>query len=367
MPPRGTITLVVLFSLGLNGMAFPQEAVSSDDSSRVTISADRETIRQLVQQVKKLQEQVSALEGKQSATSVAADTVLMQPALEQPAQDASSSNGSAAADVRETHDLRGIQWRGFGEVNYKVLDQRKPELGTFGFNPGSAGNFYIGDFDLYLTSKLTDKASVLAELVVGEEVDQTFSVELARALLKYDSNDHLRLSVGRYHTNVGFYNAAFLSGKWLQTTVDRPLVMEFSDAGGLLPTQAIGLSVTGQIPSGRLGLNYVAEYGSADTIRPALNGGGEADENNGNYFNVSLLLRPEAVPGLQVGASYYHDRISNFFLVPKVRLGQTIVNGHVVHTGHGFESQNEAFLIRNAYEESGPIYNMPAFDTQFAV
>lgn len=124
--------------------------------------------------------------------------------------------------------------------------------------PGSAGNFYTGDFDLFLTSKLTEKASVLAELVVGEEDGQSFSVELGRALLKYDCNDHLRLSFGRYHTGIGYYNTAFQSGRWLQTTADRPLVMEFAGDGGLLPTQAIGFSVTGQIPSGKLGLNYIA-------------------------------------------------------------------------------------------------------------
>ena len=82
------------------------------------------------------------------------------------------------------HELHGIQWRGFGEVDYKVLNQKIPELGTFGFVPGSAGSFYIGDFDLLLTSRLNDKASVLAEVVFGEEDAQTFNVDLERALFK---------------------------------------------------------------------------------------------------------------------------------------------------------------------------------------
>jgi hypothetical protein len=94
-------------------------------------------------------------------------------------------------------------------VNYKVLNQREPELAAFGFVPGSAGNFYSGDFDLFLTSKLGEKASVLAEVVIGEGDAQSFSVDLARALLKYDYNDHLRMSFGRYHTSIGFYNTAF--------------------------------------------------------------------------------------------------------------------------------------------------------------
>ena len=265
------------------------------------------------------------------------------------------------------HELHGIQWRGFGEVDYKVLNQKIPELGTFGFVPGSAGSFYIGDFDLLLTSRLNDKASVLAEVVFGEEDAQTFNVDLERALFKYDYNDHLRMSFGRYHTGVGYYNSAFHSGSWLQTTADRPLVMEFADDGGILPTQAVGVSVTGQIPSGGIGLNYTAEYGSSDTIRPQINNSGlSVDENNGNHINLGLFLRPSSIAGLQIGASFYHDKISDFEKGPSVRLGQTIVNAHVVYVAHGMEFLNEGFLVRHSYEASQTVFNMPAFYSQLS-
>lgn len=330
-----------------------------------TPSDQRETIRQLVQQIQQLQARVTALESKQGPAEKSAAAVSATPS-EESALPASTQEATLATTFKDDHDVRGIRWRGFGEVNYKVLDQREPELESLGFVPGSAGNFYTGDFDLFLTSKITDKTSVLAEIVIGEGDGQRFDVELARALLKYDYNDHLRMSFGRYHTGIGFYNTAFHSGRWLQTMVDRPLVMEFAADGGLLPTQAIGLSVTGQIPSGTLGLNYLAEYGSSDTIRPDPNGNDDVDENNGNHFNVGLFLRPESVPGLQIGGSFYHDKISDFLKGPAVRLGQTIANAHVVYQGHGIEFLNEAFLIRNAYEGGGPTFNMPAFYTQFS-
>jgi len=330
-------------------------------SAQDSILADRETIRQLAQQIRQLQEKVAALEAKQgSAPSTTADTSSV------PASGDASASASQLASFQEAHEVRGIRWRGFGEVNYKVLNQRQPELATFGFVPGSAGNFYTGDFDLFLTSKISEKASVLAEVIIGEGDAQRFDIELARALLKYDYNDHLRLSIGRYHTAIGYYNTAFHSGKWLQTTVDRPLVMEFAGDGGLLPTQALGLSVTGQIPSGKLGLNYIAEYGSSDTVRPDLDDGTVVDENNGNHVNLGLFLHPESVPGLQIGGSYYHDRISDFLKGPSVRLAQTVINGHLVYAAHSFEILNEAFLIRNAYEQGGPISNMPAFYSQFS-
>jgi len=336
----------------LSGMLFAQ-----------TTSSDQETIRALVQQVKELQEKVAALEGKQvSVVATNPETKAETPV--QPPEEA--TNAAKGSMFREEHEIRGIQWRGFGEVNYKVLNQRQPELGAFGFVPGSAGNFYVGDFDLYLTSRITDKANVLAEVVIGEGDAQSFDVDLERVLFRYDYNDYFRVSTGRYHTGIGYYNSAFHSGMWVHTMASRPLIMEFADDGGLLPTQAVGVSITGAVPSGSLGLNYLFEYGSSDTIRPNLSGIGETDENNGNHINVGLFARPRAIPGLQVGGSFYHDRISDFQLGPDVRLGQMIVNGHVVYNAHGIEFLNEGFWIRNAYENGGPVYNMPAFYSQFS-
>ncbi len=189
-----------------------------------------------------------------------------------------------------------------------MLDQRTPELGTYGFVPGSGGNFYTGDFDLFLTSKLTQKTSILSEIDFEEGDAQSFKVDLRRMLFKYDVDDHLRVSLGRYQISTGYYNWAFRSASWLQTTADRPLVMAFASDGGILPTQAVGISVTGTISSGSLGLNYVAEYGSSDTIRPDINGDGLLnDENNGNQIGVGLFLTPDRVPGLRIGGSIYHD------------------------------------------------------------
>lgn len=133
---------------------------------------------------------------------------------------------------------------------------------------------------------------------------------------------------GRYQADIGYYNWAFQSAAWMQTTANRPLVMEYASNGGILPTQAIGVSITGAIPSGQLGLNYVFEYGSSDTIRPDINGSGLFDfEHNGNHVNLGLFMRPDSLPGLQIGGSFYHDKISDTVRSQGVRYGQTIVNG----------------------------------------
>src|ERR1700730_2579879 len=216
--------------------------IASLSHAQDTAPSEREMMQQLVQQVTVLQEQVRVLESQQRARGPSTADATPQPASTATPQ-AADNTAQPASLLQELHEFHGIQWRGFGEVDYKVLNQRKPELGTYGFVPGSQGNFYTGDFDLLLTSRITDKASVLAEIVFGEEDAQKFGVDLERVLLKYDYNDHLKMSFGRYHTGIGYYN--FNSGSWLQTTADRPLIMEFSNDGGLLPTQAVGGFVTG--------------------------------------------------------------------------------------------------------------------------
>jgi len=240
------------------------QAQNSAAAGSEAMSLLMQQVKDLQQQTIELQQKVKAIEAERAralpiATSAAITT-------EQPTP-APTSALPSPEEAPALHELQGIQWRGFGEADYRVLDQRKAELGTGGFDPGSAGNFFTGGFDLFLSSQLSDRASVLGEIVFQETNGQSYTVDLRRMLLKYDFNDHLRMSFGRYQTGIGYYNWAFRSAAWLQTTADRPLIMEYASNGGLLPTQAVGVSVTGLIPSGKLLSNLcrrirLQQYGS---------------------------------------------------------------------------------------------------------
>ena len=146
-----TATVLFLFS----SLCYPQDAPPTDSA----------TIGELVQQVKDLQARVKLLESQQNHTVAAAVTPSNQP---MPPAEPTDQTTPAPTVAQEPHEVHGIQWRGFGEADYKVLNQRAPELGTYGFVPGSQGNFYNGDFGLFLTSRLTSKPSVLAEIVFEE-------------------------------------------------------------------------------------------------------------------------------------------------------------------------------------------------------
>jgi len=122
--------------------------------------------------------------------------------------------------------------------------------------------------------------------------------------------------------------------------------------------QAVGLSLEGAIPSRNLGLNYVFEYGSSDTIRARLNGIGSDDENNGNQVNIGIFARPDRLPRTRdwrflLPRQHHDDRNLS------VRYGQTILNAHVVYVARGLEFLNEGVVIRHAELNGTNVFNMP--------
>jgi len=317
-------------------------------------SSDAETVRELMQEVKDLKARVAVLEARQEqpppAKSLASEQKQEVPPVEGQTLSPEVANGI----------FPGIRMSGFGALSYKATDARPPEAGLLGFR--SANNdFAIGDVDLFLTSHLTSTASVLSEVVFSETSAKEFELDVERLLLKYDFNDYLKLSFGRYHTSTSYYNSVFHHGQWLQTAADRPLVVEFSDHGGLLPSQGVGISVTGKLPSGSLGLNYIFEYGSSDIHRPNILDphAEEIEENNGQATTVGLFARPDWLQGLEVGGSFYHDRIN-----PDggpLHMGQSIGSAHIVYQTPKFEFLNEGFIIQHVVQETGQKFNTPAF------
>ena len=312
------------------------------------------TLESLQREVQQLQEQVRSLQAQLAAQPVSVLPVAQEAAT------------VGLTDSSATRARPHITFRGFGEVNYQVLDQRQPEIGGGGFVPGSAGNFYTGDFDLLLTAPISSRLNVLSEINFQETDAQHFEVDVERLQLNYDYKDWLRVSAGRYQTAIGYYNTVFMSGAWPQTMANRPLIMAFPDQGGVMPVQAIGVSLKGAIPSGKFGLNYLFEYGSSDTMRTRLDGTGSIDdENNGNQVNVGVFLRPDWVPGLEVGGSFYHDDISDDRNL-SIRYGQTILNAHIVYVARGLEFLNEGVLIRHAQTGGVNVFNMPGAYTQIS-
>ena len=79
-----------------------------------------------------------------------------------------------------------------------------------------------------------------------------FNAEVERMILRFDHSDRLKVSFGRYHTPINYWNTAFHHGQWLQTTITRPEMIQFG--GRFLPVHFVGALVEGGVPGGGLNL-----------------------------------------------------------------------------------------------------------------
>jgi hypothetical protein len=190
--------------------------------------------------------------------------------------------------------------RAFGSVDWAATDR-----------PDIPSSFTLGQFDLFVTASLNDRVSVLAEIVLEASGANTQVVtDLERLQLTFRVADYLQLSAGRYHTGIGFYNTAFHHGSYFETPIGRPRVFEFEDEGGVLPIHEVGLSARGAVPNTGAALQYLAEVGNGRTWTAAGDEGSEArDQNGAKSTNLGVSLRPESWLGLEVGASFYRDRV----------------------------------------------------------
>jgi hypothetical protein len=231
--------------------------------------------------------------------------------------------------------------RGFGDVNYRWMDGTPKQ-----------DSFELGQVDLFVTSRLSDDLSVLGEIVFQPRGGDTFTAHVERLLLTYHPTDALRLSAGRYHTAIGYYNTAFHHGTWFQTAVDRPFLFAFAKDGGILPIHNVGLSAGGRLPFEGVGLHYVTEVGDAQPFHTST---GEVDPAAGDdslAVNLGLYARPPSVAGLQVGVSAYYDRRDHASgdaanRAGRARLGELITAAYVVYESSAVELLNEVLAIRH--------------------
>ena len=206
-----------------------------------------------------------------------------------------SATVASAAIAQDTiASARRTQVLGFTDFNYFATERR-----------GVPEGFLEGQLTGHIISELTDRLTFFGEITASPR-STAFVVEVERTILRYDFSDALKLSAGRYHTPINYWNTAFHHGQWLQTTATRPQMIKFG--GSFLPVHFVGVLAEGSAP-GDIGLNYSLGLGNGrdSTISRA---GDAGDANRNRSWVANVFLRPSALYGLQVGGSHYHDRIS---------------------------------------------------------
>jgi len=331
-----------------------------------------ETIRLLLQRVAELEAKVKKIDQlearvkqledeKLAAASAPAAPVAAQPS----AAPEKESELQQEPPVPERMDVSKtlLRIRGFGDINLHGDNQK-----------GDTTSFTLGQLNLFVTSDISERFKVLSEIIFEGGPDNiygvttgqrnTFGVDVERFLVEYSHNDYFKLAAGRWHTAIGYYNTAYHHSTWFQTAADRPFLFAFEDRGGILPIHSVGASASGLIPSGRLGLHYVAEVGNGRASRSPLTEEpvqNVIDDQNHKAYNLAIFSRPEAVPGLQVGFSAYRDLLAP---ANSPRVDETILAAHAVFVRPSFEWLNEALVVRHTPLGSADTFNTPGFYTQ---
>lgn len=337
------MAFLLLVQMLMTGSIRAQQANEAD--------SDKQTIQLLLRRIDQLEARVTQLEsGKPPAAGATSEPAPAPPGA--PAATVPESPAEHAEPERMDVSKTLMKIRGFGDVTFHG-DNGK----------GDTTSFTLGQLDLFVTSDISEKFKFLGEIVFEAGRDNAFGVDLERYLLQYSPNDYFNVSVGRYHTAIGYYNTAYHHSTWLQIATGRPFLFRFEDNGGILPIHNVGLSATGLIPSGRLGLHYVAEVGNGRTshspgAEPVQN---VVDENNGKSFNLALFVRPAAVHGFQAGLSVYHDVLKP---AASPEISETIFAAHAVVVRPNFEWLNEALLIHHAPVGTSRVFDTPGFYTQ---
>jgi hypothetical protein len=157
-----------------------------------------------------------------------------------------------------------------------------------------------------LASALSRKVTYFGEMTFNAQ-PTGYTVEVERNIIRYDYNDYFKISFGRYHTPIGYWNTAFHHGAWLQTTISRPDMVRIG--GTFIPVHFVGFLAEGNIPSGGAGLSYNVGVGNGRgniISRP----GDAGDNNNNRAWVANIYSRPRGLYGLQMGASVYRDKIN---------------------------------------------------------
>jgi hypothetical protein len=321
------LALCIIVALSAHAQQATNGAASPDDTNQ-----------QLLRRIDQLEAKVKQLEEKQDAPRAAA----VAPAPEPP----------PSVDIPTVNEVAPrLKFIVFGDVGA----QGSTHL---------TDKFVFGSFELFMRARLSDRVSVLGEAKFIPGNDNTISPDVERLILQYRASDYFTASIGRYHTWVGYYNTAFHFAQFLQTTTDRPFLYTFDESGGVLPMQDIGVTLTGRIPSGKLGVNYVVEAGNGRAwgigVEPAQN---RNDGNNSKSINGGLFMRPEKLSGLQLGFSVRHD---NLTIPGPPAVHETIVTAHAVFINSQYEILNEAVYVRHTEPPTASVFNTSAFYTQFS-
>jgi hypothetical protein len=175
---------------------------------------------------------------------------------------------------------------------------------------------YIGDVELLITSQVTDKLSVLAEIIHASDGG---TVEIDRLMLRYQFNDYFHLSAGKLYTPLGLWNTTFYhQARVLSPTIDHPVIIADESDFGILENKAVGIQLGGEnISKARFGYRVFVNNGASDE-----------HGNTQRLQSVSYNFFIEPIDNFKVGISGQYDDLAagSFTHLGKLKGGKASLN-----------------------------------------
>ncbi len=179
-------------------------------------------------------------------------------------------------------------------------DISSPGAGKFGED-----GFREIRFQIHMSANLGSGWAAFLEAETGRNDDDTRS-SVERVILKYTVDDYTSISAGRYHTPVGWWNTQYHHGRWLQTTIDRPLYVDFGTA--FVPGHFWGFQYDKklELDAGTWAFTGGLGAGRAESIlSPSFD---EPLDGDVSYL-LHTTFRPAAFSSWQYGASLWYEDV----------------------------------------------------------
>src|SRR6266550_114802 len=190
--------LLLIFAL-TSGTAFAQAT---------SLPAEQESVQTLIDRIQQLEKRISELEDHQRKQDAGAVANLQQSTEAQASQDNAtfasplhSEHAVSTTAIREAEmHYPSLQIRGFADVDFSATNEK-----------GSVSGFNLGQFVLHLASPLSKKVGYFGELSFTAR-PTGYDVQVERTIIRYDYNDYFKISFGKYHTPLGYWNISMLLG-----------------------------------------------------------------------------------------------------------------------------------------------------------
>jgi len=320
--------------------------VSSAAWAQAPAATQAELIDRLMGRIDQLEKRVAELESGRSISraepargpeAAASSPAAPGPAALAPAEAGHEHDHGTVLDSAQTYP--SLRLSGFSDINFSASQQ-----------PGTKSGFNEGQFVLHISSALSSRVTYFGELSLTARTDAGagsppaagFNMEVERSFIRFDQSDHFKLSIGRFHTPISYWNTAFHHGSWLQTTASRPQSIAFG--GSFLPLHFLGALAEGSAAAGGLNLNYYSGIGNGRSS--VLSRDGDfGDVNNNKAWLAGGFLKPQWLYGFQIGGSVYRDKID---ATGKPEAREWIESAHLVLTRENPEIIAEFFNVNHA-------------------